>query len=205
MKKKFLGIILDQYLRWDKHAEYLQKKLAIFCIKSIRKMTSLKTATIAYHSMFHSIISYGILMWGNSTRAHDIFILQKKALRAIHNLPNDASCKTLFRKTNIMTLPGIYIYELLKYVKQNESKFKLSKNVHEWNTRQKDKIRPQLRALKVSQRDITYIGAVVYNKLQKEIRDLPVKDFKIKVKTMLINCEFYSIKDFMEYGLTVPW
>ena len=198
---------MDQYLRWDKHVEYLRSKLnkAIFGIKSIRQITNEKTATLAYHGMFHSIISYGTLIWGNATLANDLFKLQKKALRAIYNMPQDASCRKLFKQTNVMTLPSIYIYEILKFVKLNLSKFKLNENVHNWNTRKKNDIRTNLRTLKVTQRDVMHMGALMYNKLPKDIVNLTFNSFKAKIKKLLISCEFYQIEDYLKYGLSVPW
>lgn len=82
---KFLTVHIDQFLCWNKHAEYLIPKLnsAIFGIKRIRNIANERTAMLAYHGMFHSIISYGTLIWGNTSMKEDMFRLQKKAIRAV--------------------------------------------------------------------------------------------------------------------------
>lgn len=200
---KFLGIQIDQHLRWDTHAERLKTELkkALFGIKRIRFICNERTALLSYHAMFHSLISYGTLIWGDCTLAPDLFILQKKAVRAIFNLPPDASCKTLFREANIMTLPSIYIYELLKYVKTNESKFQLNSDVHSHNTRDKSKIHYQGRKLKVSQRDIMYIGVKCFNFLPTCLKDLEFQNFKKNVKRILIQAELYSLSEFFSCDL----
>ena len=204
---KFLGIMIDQYLRWDKHTEYITKKLnsAIFGIKSTRRLSNEKAATLAYHGMFHSLITYGVMLWGNSTQASEIFKLQKKAIRSIYMLPQDSTCKMLFRKSNIMTLPSVYIYELLKHVKQNECKFKVNSDFHDYNTRQKSEKHVATRKLKVSQRDTLYIGAIMFNKLPENVRNLPQKTFKSTVKKALTHCEFYNVEDYLRFGINVPW
>ncbi|KAK3908274.1 Exodeoxyribonuclease III, partial [Frankliniella fusca] len=137
---KFLGVYIDQFLRWNKHAEHLIPKLnsAIFGIKRIRDITNEKTALLAYHGMFHSIISYGTLIWGNTTMKQDLFKLQKKAIRAVYNAPQTESCKPLFLKGKVMTLPAMYIYDLIKFVKKNENKFKTTAEKHHHNTRQRN-------------------------------------------------------------------
>ncbi|VVC95988.1 unnamed protein product [Leptidea sinapis] len=41
---------------------------------------------LAYFSYFHSIMSYGILLWGSAADINTIFVLQKRAIHAIYNL-----------------------------------------------------------------------------------------------------------------------
>ncbi|KAK3926464.1 putative RNA-directed DNA polymerase from transposon BS [Frankliniella fusca] len=86
---KFLGIFIDDNLKWNKHIEELEIKLskAIFAIRKIRDIVNEKTALMTYHALFHSILSYGVVTWGNSSRTVDIFKLQKKAIRAIVKIP----------------------------------------------------------------------------------------------------------------------
>ena len=200
---KFLGIQIDQYLRWDKHVERLKADLnkALFGIKRIRFICNQRTALLSYHAMFHSLISYGTLIWGNCTLAPELFILQKKALRAIFNLPSDASCRTLFREAKIMTLPSIYIYELLKYVKTNEARFQQNRDIHGHDTRDKFKIHNITRKLKVSQRDILYIGVKCYNVLPHGLKTLKFEKFKNVVKNILIQNEFYSLNEYLSCNL----
>jgi hypothetical protein len=199
---KFLGITIDQYLRWQQHLEVLQSKLsrAIFGIRSLRGLSDEKTALLAYHGMFHSLISYGTLIWGNGTLVNDIFILQKRAIRSIYKLSSRTSCRPFFQKSNIMTVPSIYIYELLKFVKQNREQFCTNDNVHDYNTRQKLNLHTPRFLLKVSQNDIYHKGARMYNLLPPKIRDLPFQRFKNSIKANLVKCCFYNIEDYLVSG-----
>ena len=65
---KFLGLYINSTLKWGDHVDYLQRKLAtaIFMIRRIRKISTYTAARTAYFSNFHSVASYGILIWGNS-------------------------------------------------------------------------------------------------------------------------------------------
>lgn len=199
---KFLGINVDQFLRWNKHIESLKPKLSnvIFGIKKIRELSDEKTALLAYYGMFHSIISYGTILWGNATMCHDIFILQKKAVRAVFKLRKRTSCKEYFKEKKIMTVPSIYIYQILKNVKQNESKFLINKDIYGYNTRQKLNIHVKSGLLKVTKDDIFYKGAKMYNYLPIEVRKLPYKIFKKVVKVKLTQFALYSIEDYFKCG-----
>lgn len=200
---KFLGIYIDQHLRWHDHIVYLKKKLncTIYGIKRIRQLTDEETALKAYHGMFHSRISYGTLIWGNSTQSQDIFILQKKAIRAIMKLSSRSTCRNAFRKLNVMTLATLYIFELLKFVKLNKTKFSLNENVHQYNTRQKDHIHVQCTSLHLSENDTFYKGAIFYNILPSNIKELPYKKFVAVIKEKLTKCSYYDIEEYLNSGI----
>ena len=119
---KFLGIFVDEHLRWNYHIKTLKTKCnkAIFSIRKIKELTNTKTALMVYFALFHSIISYGTLIWGNSVTSIELFKLQKKPIRSVLGLSQMHSCRLLFKDLNVMTLPSIYIFEMLKYVKFNE-------------------------------------------------------------------------------------
>jgi hypothetical protein len=36
-----------------------------------------------YHSLFHAVMTYGIIFWGNSSHSMQVFRMQKKAIRII--------------------------------------------------------------------------------------------------------------------------
>ena len=54
-------------------------------IRSIKPFMSLGVLRSTYFSYVHSIISYGILFWGNSSHSEEIFKIQKKIIRIIMN------------------------------------------------------------------------------------------------------------------------
>jgi hypothetical protein len=77
---KFLGLIIDDTLTWKQHIEYLKKNisLACFALRNIKDTVSLDALKLTYFANVHSIISYGIILWGNSSYANKVFKLQKK-------------------------------------------------------------------------------------------------------------------------------
>ena len=69
-----------------------------------------------YFSYIHSIITYGIIFWGNSTGSNEVFKLQKKAIRIITNTDSRTSCRDLFKDLNILPLQSQYILSLAVYM-----------------------------------------------------------------------------------------
>jgi len=73
----FLDLTLDSTLSWKPHIDQLISKLnsACYVIRSLKSVISLENLRIIYFSSVHSIISYGIIFWGNCTYGNTIFNL----------------------------------------------------------------------------------------------------------------------------------
>ena len=67
-KIKYLGIILDPFLRWHHHINELTKKLnrMIGMIYKIRYNCTKSVLLSLYFRLFHSHLSYGLSVWGTS-------------------------------------------------------------------------------------------------------------------------------------------
>ena len=80
---KFLDLILDNSLSWKKHIEGIVPKLsaATFAMRVVQPFLSLDSLKLIYHSYFHSILTYGIIFWGNTPHSNVIFRMQKKIIR----------------------------------------------------------------------------------------------------------------------------
>ena len=85
---KFLGIYIDQFLDWKHHIEMISQKLNSirYGIRVIGKYMNEKVLKIIYFANFESVMKYGIIFWGQSGMANNIFIIQKRALRIIKGM-----------------------------------------------------------------------------------------------------------------------
>jgi len=117
---KFLGLTVNCPLTWTNHIDFLTKKLSNTCylIHNIKPFLSISALKMVYHSLFHSIMSYGIMFWGNSAHTHIIFKMQR-VLRIIVGAGYRDSCRELFKELKILTLSSQYILSLLLFVIQN--------------------------------------------------------------------------------------
>jgi hypothetical protein len=78
---KFLGTTPDNSLPWKKHTEAIVPKLsaAIFAMRVVQPF--LFALKLIYYSYFHSVLTYGIIFWGDTPLSNVIFIMQKKFVR----------------------------------------------------------------------------------------------------------------------------
>jgi hypothetical protein len=102
---KFLGLIIDYTLSWKLHINSVIRRLAsvAYTIRSLKYILPKETLKIIYLSQAQSIISYGIIFWGQSSEASKVFIMQKKILRIIYNLKTTDTCRNIFTQNHIMT------------------------------------------------------------------------------------------------------
>ena len=128
---KFLGIILDTNLSWKNHINMITNKLSstVYLLRKISIYVPIAISKTAYTGLFQSQLTYGILIWGNSTEWSRVFILQKMAIRAITKNTSRVTCKPLFAELKIMTFPALYIYYCLIYVKKNELQFQTQSSI----------------------------------------------------------------------------
>jgi len=77
---KFLGITLNNTLSWNNHIYSIMKKLSRACyiIRNAKTCMSASSLRKIYYAFFHSVMSYGIMFWGNSSHGSTIFKIQKK-------------------------------------------------------------------------------------------------------------------------------
>ena len=115
---KFLGLTIDTTLTWKHHIGELtsRQKKACCTIRSIKPFMSLDVLRSTYFSYAHSIISYGIIFWGNSSYSEDIFKIQKRIIKIIMNSSKNASCRQLFKDLNILPIQSQYIFSTLLFV-----------------------------------------------------------------------------------------
>jgi len=83
-KVKFLSLKLDNYLSCNFYIEEIIWKLinTCFAIRSVRPYLSYEVVRMIYFSYFHSILSYGIIFWGNSSPNNSILKIQKRTIKS---------------------------------------------------------------------------------------------------------------------------
>jgi hypothetical protein len=115
---KFLGLIIDNMLSWKSHVDWLISKLgsAYYAIRSVKPYMLQETLRMIYFSYVHSVMTYGIIFWGNSAHNIHIFRLQKRIIRIVTNSRDRDSCRELFRKLKILSLQSKYIFSLLLFM-----------------------------------------------------------------------------------------
>jgi len=96
---------------------------------------SLDVLRSTYFSYVHSIISYGITFWVNSSNSEEIFKIQKRIAKIIMNSGKNASCRQLFKELNILLIQSQYIFSVFLFVTKNKDQLLFNSQVPKINTR----------------------------------------------------------------------
>jgi hypothetical protein len=198
---KFLGLVVNCSLTWTNHIDFLTKKLSSTCylIWNIKPYLSISALKMVYHSLFHSIMSYGIMFWGNSPHSSIISKMQKRLLRILVGVGYRDSCRELFKELKILTLSSQYIFSLLPSVIQNRGHFASNSAYHDINTRQKNDLHLPHASLTMYQKGVLYSGIKVFNAFPTTIKDISSnpKMFKGTLKHYLLSHSFTAYMNFL--------
>ena len=188
LKVKYLGIILDSRLTWKIHIDELCKKLGrtVGMLFKIRHQCNKNVLRSLYFSLFESHLSYGIPVWGSANRAltQKLFVLQKKAIRAITFSDFLAHTSPLFKDANVLKVADLFQYQVSSIMwdfdhntlpKTLNLLFTKTKNTHSYGTRfaNADKLTiDRVNSVKYGDKSFKVIGATKLNELK--------------------NCDFYT-------------
>ena len=117
---KLLGIYLDKKLHFVNHITEMSMKVAksigrLYKLNRFLPETILKTL---YTSLIHPYLSYGIEAWHGTHQNNNskIFVLQKKATRAINNLAYNEHTNAYFKCNKILKLSDQYKLQVSNYI-----------------------------------------------------------------------------------------
>lgn len=194
---KFLGVVLDAKLNWNAHVDFVSGKTAknIYLLRNLRPVVSEVVALMAYHSLVGSLLRYAILSWGHVPASKRLFGIQRRAVRVVAEVGYRDDCRDCFRRLKIMTLPSIFIYECLKYVRCNIDTFSRRLEVHDYDTRTvKDLVVPYHR-LSATRSGTTYYAPLLFNLLPSRVRMMPEKRFLTSVTNCLLEKAYFSLEE----------
>jgi hypothetical protein len=199
---KILGIILDKHLNFKEHIDYICNRLEryVYALKRIRQTISTESALVAYYGYVSSVISYGLIIWGNSVDMERVFILQKKCIRAINNAWFLDSCKPLFIKMKILPLPSIYIRDICLFVKSHSAWFKLYTDESRRPPRAQylDLLHHPPCRTYIYKQSAYNMSIVIYNSLPGNLKKLQGHLFKKNLTEWLTEKCFYSLKEYLD-------
>jgi hypothetical protein len=126
-----LDIDIDSALSWKNHITNFSGKLnkACYAIRAIKPFMSQESMKIIYYACVHSLLLYGIIVWGNAPHSENIFKIQKRILRVM------TGSGGLFKKLHILPLQSQYIFSILLFVVKNRNYFRSNTDIHYINTR----------------------------------------------------------------------
>jgi hypothetical protein len=171
-------------------------------MRVIRPIMPIETLKIVYYSYFHSLLTYGIIFWGNSSFRMQIFRIQKRIIRVMSGLRPWDSCRDAFRDWRILPLQSQYIFSLLIFVVNNVGLYHTTSQIHGFNTRRNfDLYCPQTN-LTIYQRGLYYFGIKLFNHLPLNMKKLThsIKLFRVALSAFLHSKSFYTLDEYFNQG-----
>ena len=168
--KHYLTILYDHKKGQCDNTSGNQIKRSHFCYESSKPFLSLDSLKLIYHSYFHSVLTYGIIFWGNTPHSNVIFKMQKKIVMIMTGIRNRDSCREHFKRLKILPLQTQYLLSLLLFVAENTDYFRLNSEIHSFNTKNKCNLHLPHTKLTIFQKGLYYAGIKVFNNLPTYIK-----------------------------------
>ena len=170
---KFLGVHIDNKLKFETHVFNLNKKLArnCFALKVIARNLDFLTTRAIYFSLIEAHLRYGVCFWGSCSGFlfNSVFLLQKRAIRFIHNAKVRDTCRPLFLSSGILTLPCLFILEMVCMI---HKKYKINLATSPYITRNINTISLPIPTSTLTKKSFIYDGKKLFNPLPERIRTI---------------------------------
>ena len=167
-------------------------------IRRLRLSVSLRVLKNVYYAHIHSHLNYGALLWGHKSSCSRLLKLQKLCVRLMCNLPYRGHCRSTFVELGIMTVPAIFIFQCLLYVRENCHLYDALGSTHNYATRNRNCLGLFRCSYSKTQKTFYYMSVKFYNFLPIHIKQLPILKFKTKIHKILTNNCLYTIDEFFE-------
>lgn len=117
---KYLGLQLDQHLKWNEHIQYLVSRIrkSFHYFVMLRKWLTRDNLKMVYHAHVYSILIYGIVVWGGaySSNFHNINVVMNTVLRIATNSHRRTPARELYKLFDILTPRMTYVQRVLIFV-----------------------------------------------------------------------------------------
>lgn len=117
---KYLGLIFDRHLKWDKHIKTTLNKTRHLTRSffKLRNFLTFKQLKIVYDALCLSVLSYGLEIWGGTFEAHfkHLEVFNNSVIKIMHRKPRDYNSAALYSETKILDIKKVYIKKLMRLV-----------------------------------------------------------------------------------------
>ena len=188
---KFLGLIIDDQLKFSSHLQLVSLKLSktVGIIYRVKTYLPRKVLVQLYYSLVYPYLTYCVNIWGSTYDTHlkPIEILQKKILRLITNSSYYAHTTPIFQELNILKLCDIYKFHAALFMFDKIQSSAIAPR-HSYSTRFNSDIRPAFHRLTITQHSLSYTAPKIWSNIPISIRNITkLKSFKKNLKQFFID------------------
>ena len=197
----YLGMHIDEHLKWDKHISHICNSLSknFHMFYTIRNLLTKQLKKQIYYSLVHSRILYGIEVYGacNSTLLKKVQTIQNKLLKVLFNLPFRTDTNKMHAELKLLKVKDIYNVSVLKFTYESVNKcsiiqfqnyFHHHNSLHTHNTRNDNNLYTHRVRTKYGESTLKYTGTQLWNSLARDIQQSKsIFVFKRSLKDKYIN------------------
>lgn len=173
---KYLGIVIDQYLKWAPHINHLSNRIRalIHRFYILRNFVTRKLLIVLYKALVESLIRYGILVWGGlyETTLHNLNIVQKYIIKVMYKRKRMYPSDLLFSH-DICNIRTIYITTVCTYWYDRDKEY--LDHPHRTRSRANKHLKIPQNYRNFNLKFIDYIAPKAYNLLPRELREITSK------------------------------
>ena len=201
---KYLGVVIDQDLKWRGQINNILQKLgnAARILYRVKHFVNKPFLVKLYYSFVYPHLKYGIIAWGNTNKTilNKLQVSQNKIIRSINfkNLSDHVNMSALFKSMNLLKLNDIYNLEMAKFMysfhhnklpENFDCYFKAAKNQHTYSTRSITNQNYYLERFNLhsGQTSCSYAGVKIWNQIPLKIKNLSKHQFSKHFRNHLIN------------------
>ena len=108
---KYLGLFIDDTLKWSWHISHLSLQLARLAglFYRRRNFVNQKTLSMLYYNLVYGRMQYGVILWGtaNIKNLNVMKVIQNKFLRALLFSDIFTPLSTLYKSLKFLNVDGI--------------------------------------------------------------------------------------------------
>ena len=197
----YLGMHLDDQLKWDRHVSHICNCLSrnFHMFYSIRHLLNDNLKKQLYYSLVYSRILYAVEIYGacRDSLLKKVQTLQNKLLKVLFNLPPRTSTNELHTRLKLLKVKDIHNQQVLKFVYESVNKvtilqfhkyYKSQNTVHDHNTRSPKKLYAAIPRNRYGESTLHVTGTQLWNNLSQEIQKCKSSHiFKRAVKQKLLS------------------
>ncbi|KAL1446935.1 hypothetical protein WDU94_008898, partial [Cyamophila willieti] len=173
---KYLGLIINQNLKWETHLEHLIKKLRymMHIFHHLKNILSFNTLRVVYFALIQSQLQYGISVWGGTFKTSLIRLQRTQNILKKIILKRDrmAHSKDLYKDFNVFNINRLYTLKLANFAIKYKDKW--TQNITHYNLRNPRAVIAPTVKKTTSQKHFNYLGPIIYNKIPEDIRNIMV-------------------------------
>ena len=197
---KFLGVMVDEKLKFKEHIELISKKISK-SIGIIYKLAQLKmpfkVLKQLYYNLVYSHLNYNVCSYASTYNTHlyKLFLLQKRVVRIINNAPFLAHTDALFYSSGILKIYDIYKLNVGLYMYDHDIPTQLIRS-HEYSTRMGSELLPRYARLTLTENSMSVAGPNIWNSIPDDIKNSPSRNsFKFNYKKHLLSSYNINLSD----------